>query len=101
MKGWSGRGIREGSNIWPWRYHLEYDASTGIVRGALAVEGWEEARTMADWAEARRPGPVRITLLPNSGPVDLEIGIQGVRSHESGHYSETDLQVEGRIAGCP
>mgnify|MGYP000854472252 FL=1 len=101
MKVWSGRGIREGSNIWPWRYRLEHDDSTGIVRGALAVEGWEESRSMADWAEARRGGPIPITLLSDGGAVDLEIGIQGVRSHESGHYSETDLQVEGRIAGCP
>lgn len=101
MKGWSGRGIREGSNILPWRYRLEYDAPRGIVRGELAVEGWEESKFMADWAEARRPGPVRITLLSTGGAVDLEMGIQGVRFHESGHYSETDLQVEGRIVGCP
>jgi hypothetical protein len=101
MRVWSGRGIREGSVALPWRYRIECDADSGVVKGVLAVEGWEESRFMADWAEARRTDSVRITLLGSGRTVELEIGIHGVRVHESGHYSETDVQIEGRMAGCP
>ncbi len=99
MTAWSGRGLHDGAAVRPWRYRLDVDPSTGVVKGDLAVEGWEESRAMADWAETRRGGPVRITLLGSA--VELEIGILGVRVHESGHYSETDIQVEGRFSRCP
>ena len=99
MKSLSGRGIRDGFAAWPWRYRLEVDPRSGTVRGDLAVEGWEESRAMADWAEAHRKGPVR--LLVGREGVEVELAILGVRVHESGHYSETDIQVEGRLRKCP
>ena len=54
---------------------------------------------MADWAEARRPGPV--TLVLEREALTLRLAILGVRAHESGHYSETDVQVEGSVEPCP
>ena len=95
----NGRGVREGTAAWKWRYRLEADPETGAARGELAVEGWEESRAMADWAEARRPGPV--TLVLEREALTLRLAILGVRAHESGHYSETDVQVEGSVEPCP
>lgn len=94
-----GRGIRDGSATWPWRYRLEVDPLSGVVQGELAVEGWEESRAMADWAEAHRPGPVKLVL--EGREVGINLTLLGVRIHESGHYSETDIQVEGRMRKCP
>jgi hypothetical protein len=70
-----------------------------MVYGELAVEGWEESRAMADWAEAHRPGPVKLEL--EGREVGIDLSLLGVRVHESGHYSETDIQVEGRLRECP
>ncbi len=99
MEPLSGRGIMEGFAFWPWRYRLELDPESGQFHGELAVEGWEEARAMADWAEAHRMGATRL-VLKTSG-CELDLRILGVRVHESGHYSETDVQVEGRLSQCP
>jgi hypothetical protein len=94
-----GRGIRDGSASWPWRYRLEVDPLSGTVHGDLVVEGWEESRAMADWAEAHRLEPVKLEL--EGKGVEVELALSGVRVHESGHYSETDIQVEGRMRKCP
>ena len=95
----SGRGVSDGYAAWPWRYRLEVDPLSGLVRGELAVEGWEESRAMADWAEAHRAEPVGLVL--EGEGAEVELGLLGVRQHESGHYSETDIQVEGRLRKCP
>ncbi|MFA0888937.1 MAG: hypothetical protein ACC613_07570 [Synergistales bacterium] len=99
MREIGGRGIREGSARWPWRYRLNLDPVAGTVCGELAVEGWEESRAMADWAEARSCQAVKLAL--GEGKYEIELRILGVRIHESGHYSETDVQVEGRLVKCP
>jgi len=54
---------------------------------------------MADWAEARRPGPVSLVL--EGEALAVRLAILGARVHESGHYSETDIQVEGSVESCP
>jgi len=95
----SGRGVREGTAAWKWRFRLEVDTETGAARGELAVEGWEESRAMADWAEARRSGTVFLAL--EGEALAARLTILGVRVHESGHYSETDIQVEGSVESCP
>lgn len=99
MREIGGRGIRDGAARWPWRYRLEFDPASDKVRGDLAVEGWEESRAMADWAESRSDRAFRLEL--GEGRVEVELRILGVRVHESGHYSETDIQVEGRLVKCP
>lgn len=99
MRLFGGRGVREGTAAWKWRFRLEVDSETGRARGELAVEGWDESRAMADWAEARRPGPVSLVL--DGEALNARLTILGVRVHESGHYSETDVQVEGSVESCP
>ncbi len=95
----SGRGVREGAATWQWRYRLEIDREKGSAKGELSVEGWEESRAMADWVEARRPGPVSLVL--EGEALAVRLAILGARVHESGHYSETDIQVEGSVESCP
>ncbi len=95
----SGRGVKEGVACRPWRYRLEVDAGLQTIRGELVVEGWEESRAMADWAEAHLGDNPKLEL--EGKGVEVELVLTGVRIHESGHYSETDIQVKGRIIKCP
>lgn len=85
----SGRGlILDGCRFPYWRFVIG-ESEAGRT-GSIRAEGWDESARMAAWFEAVRGKRVWCGLA--EGP-EVEIVPLGLRTHESGHYSEAAVSI--------
>lgn len=71
-----------------WKYLFE-ESSCGVT-GTIKSEGWKETSAMAAWLDANRGKTFTCELADSS---IFEIVASGIRTHESGHYSESSLKI--------
>ncbi|MCD6183696.1 MAG: hypothetical protein J7K01_05290 [Thermovirga sp.] len=89
-----GRGvIIEQAHYRPWRYALTL-FDNNMVEGHLVMQGWEETHDMKAWYEQNKNKDVRLLL---QGGRTLEVTLKGLRIHESGHYSQAEIEIMGTI----
>ena len=87
-----GRGLIIGSCLYAsWKYLFE--ESTCGLTGTIKSEGWKETSDMAAWLDANRGKTFPCELADGS---IFEIVASGIRTHESGHYSESSLKITGK-----
>ncbi|HPK43246.1 MAG TPA: hypothetical protein PK877_07085 [Synergistales bacterium] len=87
-----GRGVTTGEEKRPWRFLLE--ERQGRLTGELQADGWSGSFKMNAWFEKHAGKEVELGL---EGFGRALLTPKGLRTHETGHHSESSVKVEGSL----